>query len=587
MYPKIQSQSLAGESNTGSCAAYAYYLQHENKWKKDNGLRKDIIPFYDRNGEQVSIDTVINTIDGNRKGLHVDDTKFFSVVFAPSRKEAAKLGSTREKRIKSLQEMLDEMMDRYAAGFGNERIKDHQDLLYFYTIHEFREDDDGNLEPGIHIHVIVSRKDLTGKFKLSPMTNHRGETSGVIKSGFNRDAFFRDCEKIYDTTFGFQRRIVDTYDYLNTMKHGNEAEKSVMVRAAVKEEGICEKITDALAERAARLAREAASAEAKKQREEELARMDADKKKRNEFWNCYHSYYRPVLKDLNEQCNAAFLLYKEYKEKGYKISDEIEVQYRQLKLINNSIARKRKEMYEAATYKDLVKSLAILLYSVNPIAALLLGFILLIVIDVNKRENWADIQALRKQADSIRSGIDDLRDEQGKLKYAQNDTLRQYIQVKDEKAELNAKIKELRKELEPKKETIDLEKLTKELNERKKATKEPSLGQVFNAFGVYGALMAAESKLDLDLDLLTTNTILEPVFHPNGGVADISIISDNVKTLASNTYSNEKLTTMLEKWEELTGQKPAHRVKPDSGKERTKAQIKQVNRTTNGFKLKI
>ena len=159
--------------------------------------------------------------------------------------------------------------------------------------------------------------------------------------------------------------------------------------------------------------------------------------------------------------------------------------------------------------------------------------------------------------------------------------------MKDEKAELNAKIKELRKELEPKKEAINLEKLTKELNERKETPKELSLDHVFNAFGVYGALMAAESKLDLDLDLLTTNTILEPVFHPNGGVADISIISDNVKTLASNTYSNEKLTAMLEKWEELTGQKPAHRVKSDSRKERTKAQIKQVNRTTNGFKLKI
>lgn len=587
MYPKIQSQSLAGESNTGSCAAYAYYLQHENKWKKENGLKKDMIPFYNQNGEPVSVDTVINTIDGNRKGLHVDESKFFSLVFAPSKKEAAKLGRIREERIKSLQEMLDKMMDRYAAGFGKEGVNDHQDLLYFYTIHEFRDGDDGNLQPGIHIHAIVSRKDLTGKHKLSPMTNHRGETSGIIKSGFNRDAFFRDCEKIYDTTFGFQRRIAETYDYLNTMKHGSDAEKSVMVRAAVKEEGICEKITDALTKRAARLAREAASAEARKQREEELARMDADKKKRNEFWNSFHSYYRPLLKDLNEQCNAAFLLYKEYKEQGYEVSDEIEAQYRQLKLINNTIARKREEMYEAATYKDLVKSLAILLSYVNPIVVLLLGFILLLVIDVNKRENWADIQALRKQADSIRCGIEDLRDEQGKLKYAQNGTLRRYIQVKDEKAELNAKIKELRKELEPKKEAINLEKLTKELNERKETPKELSLDHVFNAFGVYGALMAAESKLDLDLDLLTTNTILEPVFHPNGGVADISIISDNVKTLASNTYSNEKLTAMLEKWEELTGQKPAHRVKSDSRKERTKAQIKQVNRTTNGFKLKI
>lgn len=587
MYPKLQSQGLAGGPNTGSCAAYAYYLEHENHWKKNNGQKKDIIPFYDQDGKEVSVGTVINVIDRNRKGLHLDDAKFYSLVINPSKKEIAKMGATREERIKALEQMVDKMMDRYAAGFGKQNIKSHNDLLYFYTIHEFREDENGDLQPGIHVHIIVSRKDINGKYKLSPMTNHRGETAGVIKSGFNRDAFFRDCERIFDTVFGYQRRINETYDYLNTLAHGSNADKTAMIRAAVMEEKICENITSALAKRAARLAKEAASAEAKRQREEDLAHMDVDKKKRNEFWNSYHSYYRPLLKDLNKQCNAAYLLYKEYKDQGYEVNEEIEAQYRQLKLINDSIARKRKEMYEAATYKDLVKGLGILLSSVNPIAVLLLGFILLILIDAKKMENRADIEALRKRADSIRSGIEDLRDEQSKLKYAQNDTLHQYIQVKDEKAELNAKIKELKKELDPKKDTIDLERVAKDLNERKNAPKEPSIIQVLNALGVYSTLMAAESKLDLDLDLLTTNTTFEPVFHPNGGVADFSIISDNVKTLASNTYSEVKLTAMLEKWEELTSQKPAHRVKPDSGTERKETQIKRVNNTTNDLKFKI
>ena len=86
MYPKLQSQGLAGGPNTGSCAAYAYYLEHENHWKKNNGHRKNIIPFYDQDGNAVSVGTVINTIDANKQGLHVEDAKFFSLVINPSEK---------------------------------------------------------------------------------------------------------------------------------------------------------------------------------------------------------------------------------------------------------------------------------------------------------------------------------------------------------------------------------------------------------------------------------------------------------------------------------------------------------------------
>ena len=123
MYPKLQSQGLAGGPNTGSCAAYAYYLEHENLWKKDNDHRKDIIPFYDQDGNAVSVGTVIDTIDANKQGLHVEDAKFFSLVINPSDKEIAKIGATREERIKALEQLVDKMMDRYAAGFGKQNIK--------------------------------------------------------------------------------------------------------------------------------------------------------------------------------------------------------------------------------------------------------------------------------------------------------------------------------------------------------------------------------------------------------------------------------------------------------------------------------
>ena len=86
------------------------------------------------------------------------------------------------------------------------------------------------------------------------------------------------------------------------------------------------------------------------------------------------------------------------------------------------------------------------------------------------------------------------------------------------------------------------------------------MSQVRAAFGIYGVLMSAETKVDLEIELLTSNTIIEPVFHPNGGVADFNLIIDGNTSLASTVYTDEKLAAMLEKWCGLTGQTPAHRI---------------------------
>ncbi|MBO6247841.1 MAG: hypothetical protein J6N54_03405, partial [Bacteroidales bacterium] len=322
MYPKLQSKGIAGGPNTGSCAEYAYYLDHESRWKKEHGQDEKRIPFFDPDGKKVSMETVISAIDSNKSGLHVEDAKFFSLILNPSGKEAAKLGSTREEKMKSLGIMVDRMMDRYAEGFNKEGVKTHQDLLYFYTIHEYRENDDGTVRPGIHVHIIVSRKDKTGKYKLSPMTNHRSGSSGVIKSGFDRDSFYRDCERIFDTSFGYQRRISESYDYHNTMKHGSNEERAAMILASVQEEQIRQQVTAALARRAARLAQEAATEEAKRKRQAELARQNEEKKKRNEFWNSDHSYYRPALDELKKQSNSAFSLYDDIKAQRADLREE-------------------------------------------------------------------------------------------------------------------------------------------------------------------------------------------------------------------------------------------------------------------------
>ena len=569
MYPKLQSKGIAGGDNSGSCASYAYYLEHENRWKKKNGQKDIIIPFFDKNRKIVPMSTVIKTIDANKAGLHAEDAKFFSLVINPSEKEIEMLGVTREEKLESLHRMVNSMMDRYATGFNKDDVRNHQDLLYYYTVHEYRENDDGTVRPGIHVHIIVSRKDNTGKYKLSPMTNHRGESSGVIKSGFSRDSFYRDCERIFDTSFGYQRRISESYDYHNTMRHGSNEERAAMIQASVEEEQIRQQVTAALARRAARLAQEAATEEAKRKRQAELARQNEEKKKRNEFWNSYHSYYRPALDELKEKCNTAFSLYDNIKMERADLREETSEQYRKLKFTYNLLLAKQKELKRAHTYKELLRVFTKMMLFVNPLPVLMASLALQVLLEGKKLYDREKIQALREQVDDIREEIDSLKNKQDKLKHAQHDSLRQYIEVKDKKAELTQQIQALKKELEPPRETINLDTLAQELSRRKADRKETSMSQVCAAFGIYGALMSAETKVDLEIELLTSNTVIEPVYHPNGGVADFNLVIDGNTSLASTVYTDEKLATMLEKWCGLTGQTPAHRLVNKAEEEET------------------
>ena len=66
-----------------------------------------------------------------------------------------------------------------------------------------------------HIHIIVSRKDASNKFSLSPGSKYKAsdvELNGKpVKRGFDRDKFFKAAEKTFDKTFGYQRNFAETY----------------------------------------------------------------------------------------------------------------------------------------------------------------------------------------------------------------------------------------------------------------------------------------------------------------------------------------------------------------------------------------
>jgi hypothetical protein len=76
--------------------------------------------------------------------------------------------------------------------------------------------------------LIVSRKDQSGKKKLSPLTNHRNTKNGVIQGGFDRKNLFQQAESGFDKLFGHQRDLQETFVYCNTMKNGSMDEKLEM-----------------------------------------------------------------------------------------------------------------------------------------------------------------------------------------------------------------------------------------------------------------------------------------------------------------------------------------------------------------------
>ena len=73
--------------------------------------------------------------------------------------------------------------------------------------------------------MIVSRKDQTGKKKLSPLTNHKNTKNGVVKGGFDRVNLFQQAEQGFDKLFGYDRQQSESFDYYNTMKNGSISEQ--------------------------------------------------------------------------------------------------------------------------------------------------------------------------------------------------------------------------------------------------------------------------------------------------------------------------------------------------------------------------
>lgn len=270
MYITITAQNLSGNYGQ-SAAAFVDYLEKENEGKPV----PDMKPFFDQHNNEISAEEVIKAIDGNTAKLKKTEPKFYSITLNPSQGELKTIGDSPE----ALKQYTREAMKAYAKAFNREidgRPVNVNDIKYYAKVerqrtfkgadkqiqenqpyatkilelkHQVRsiqrEERTGDIKklkteiarlereaphqldgkrivrdmpkpgPQSHIHIIVSRKDVSNRYSLSPGSKYRAsevEMNGkMVKRGFDRDAFYRNAEKTFDAMFRYKRNYVESY----------------------------------------------------------------------------------------------------------------------------------------------------------------------------------------------------------------------------------------------------------------------------------------------------------------------------------------------------------------------------------------
>jgi hypothetical protein len=270
MYITITPQKMGGNFSKSS-ADFVGYLEKENQGLEQHEMEH----FFNQYGDEISAEEVVKEIDGNTAKLEKHEPRFYSITVSPSKYELRKLQNSSE----DLKRYTRELMKDYVASFNREikgRPVSIDDIKYYAKVEhqrtfkgtdfqvkenqpfatkilqlktEIRNIQEGRAEGNIkrmkkeiaklerqaphqqngkrivqgmakdgnqsHIHIIVSRKDASNRFSLSPGSKYKasdvklnGET---VKRGFDRDKFFERAEKSFDKSFGYKRNFAETY----------------------------------------------------------------------------------------------------------------------------------------------------------------------------------------------------------------------------------------------------------------------------------------------------------------------------------------------------------------------------------------
>jgi len=267
MYIAITKQQM-GATYTSSVTDFVNYLEKENEEKHPVYQEH----FFDQYNDQIAPEKVISEIDNNTAKLKKTEPKFYSLVISPSAKELKHINND----ATLLQKYVRELMKDYADSFFRDRNITVDDIKYFAKIehertyrgfekkvkenlpfrnkiaklkHDIVKVRNGEIKGNInsiqksikkleqqaphkvdgkilvegmkkegiqtHIHIIVSRKDVTNTYSLSPGAKFKESETILngkkVKQGFHRDKFFEMSEKTFDRVFDYDRNFVEKY----------------------------------------------------------------------------------------------------------------------------------------------------------------------------------------------------------------------------------------------------------------------------------------------------------------------------------------------------------------------------------------
>ena len=251
MVIKFQT-SEKSNGNKGSSSALANYLEKEDLEHEKEAFNKGELPmprkgFFSHKKDGLMKADVINAIDNNKKALGKNDAKFYSLLIAPSEKEQLYiLNSITNKSINSitvldkneltkyedaLKNYTKNIMNEYAKHFNRKGLNNANQIMYYGKVEHQRKysgldekvqkgiNKSGELKEGLnsHIHIIVSRKDLEQKYKLSPLSKEKNNTSKLnqrfIQKGFDRNLFGIKAERVFDRQFNYSRNLNEKVEY--------------------------------------------------------------------------------------------------------------------------------------------------------------------------------------------------------------------------------------------------------------------------------------------------------------------------------------------------------------------------------------
>ncbi len=270
--PISKPHSSFASKNKDSCIKLAQYLEKENEEidqmikNEVSKNRRDLLEtmkqnFFTSIETNVGFIEVVGSIDKNISKLGKKDAKFFAPTISFSKNEQQHLVSkvTNKGDINSVFDLTPkeftqynnlliqyarEAMDNYATNFNRRHkgLVDGSDLLYFGKVEHFRKykgidkevkngnSKTGDYKPGLqsHIHIIVSRKDVTQKMKLDPTTKERftkrkiGDNPYTV--GFNRNNWIKLNEESFDKLFKYNRPKLERFETQNILKNGSPHE---------------------------------------------------------------------------------------------------------------------------------------------------------------------------------------------------------------------------------------------------------------------------------------------------------------------------------------------------------------------------